>query len=61
MANKTKYPFVNMKAGDFKRLHFNNLRDAARAQMVCHVNGRLKGFKFRTEVINFMLEVTRIK
>ncbi len=61
MANKTKYPFVNMKLGQIERVHFNNKKDAARAQMVCHCAGRNKGFEFQTKVINFMLEVTRIR
>lgn len=60
MANKTKYPFVKMKPGEFQRLHFNKKMDAARAQMVCYCAGRNKGFKFKTEIVNFMLEVTRV-
>ena len=60
MANNKKYPFVDMKIGDFVRLHYTKQSDLSRAQMVCHQAGRNKDFKFKTKQVNFMLEVLRV-
>ena len=60
MANTKKYPFVDMKIGDFHRLHFSKKSQACRAQAVAHVTARNKDFVLQTKVINFMLEVLRV-
>jgi hypothetical protein len=58
IADRISWPFRDMSVGDVVRIDDKKLQP--KAQVMCHVYGRLDGMKFKTKTIDGQLNIWRI-